>query len=91
MTGGKYIPGKPVAKKEPRISTPSIRRLARRGGVRRMSFGISNEIRSILKAYIRNVLSKTMIYTDAAKRTTVTPIDVVHGLKAIGTTSYGFN
>ncbi|KAK1328764.1 hypothetical protein QTO34_010893 [Cnephaeus nilssonii] len=57
------------------ITKPAIRRLARRGGVKRISGLIYEETRGVLKH---------------AKRKTVTAMDVVYALKRQGRTLYGF-
>lgn len=75
------------------ISKPAIRRLARRGGVKRISQQIYEEGRSCLKVWLENVLRSTIAYTEHARRKTVTVNDVVYGLKRQGwrpQTLYGF-
>ena len=72
------------------ITKPAIRRLARRGGVKRISFGIYKEIRDVLAHFLRNVVRDAITYTEHAKRKTVTAMDVVYALKRQGRTLYGF-
>ncbi|XP_002738204.1 histone H4-like [Saccoglossus kowalevskii] len=72
------------------ITKPAIRRLARRGGVKRISCYIYEEIRGVLKVFLDNVLRDAVNYTKHAKRKTVTAIDVVYALKRQGRTLYGF-
>ena len=72
------------------ISQPSIRRLARRGGVRRISGLVYEEARKSLKAFLADLLRDTLVYTVHAKRKTVTVMDVVYALKRQGRTLYGF-
>ncbi|NXV67062.1 H4 protein, partial [Molothrus ater] len=64
------------------ITKPAIRRLARRGGVKRISGLIYEETRGVLKVFLENVIR------DARK--TVTAMDVVYALKRQGRTLYGF-
>jgi histone H4 len=73
------------------ITKPAIRRLARRGGVKRISGLIYDEIRLVLKDFLTNVLRDTITYTEHAKRTTVTAMDVIYALKRQGRTMYGFD
>ncbi|XP_069054766.1 histone H4-like [Lepisosteus oculatus] len=61
------------------ITKPTIRRLARRGGVKRISGLNYEETRGVLKVFLEN-----------AKRKTVTAMDVVYVLKRQGRTLYGF-
>lgn len=72
------------------VTKPAIRRLARRGGVKRISGMIYDEIRSVLKVFLENVIRDSVTYTDHAKRKTVTAMDVVYALKRQGRTLYGF-
>jgi len=72
------------------ITKPAIRRLARRGGVKRISRLIYEEIRGILLVFLENVIRDVVIYTEYARRKTVTALDVVHALKRQGRTLYGF-
>jgi histone H3/H4 len=100
--GGKGIGkgvGKVAAKRHSRrgrrpvldgITKPAIRRLARRGGVKRISFFIYEYTREILKAFLTGVVRDSITYTEHAKRKTVTAMDVVYALKRQGRTLYGF-
>ena len=72
------------------ISKPSIRRLARRGGVKRISGNIYDEVRTVMKSFLDNVVKDAITYTDYSKRKTVTALDVVYALKRQGKTLYGF-
>ena len=95
--GGKGL-GKGVAKRHrcvlrdniQGVTKPAIRRLARRGGVKRISGLIYEETRFVLKGFLENVLRDTITYTEFAKRKTVTALDVVYALKRQGKTLYGF-
>ena len=70
--------------------TGTIRRLARRGGVKRISGLIYEETRGVLKVFLENVIRDAVTYTEHAKRKTVTAMDVVYALKRQGRTLYGF-
>ncbi|KAL9128759.1 MAG: hypothetical protein Q9175_007461, partial [Cornicularia normoerica] len=87
------------------ITKPAIRRLARRGGVKRISASEPSLLhlpcffRSLPLAYLTTYLSSTFLegvirdavtYTEHAKRKTVTSLDVVYALKRQGRTLYGF-
>ena len=72
------------------ISNWAIRRLARRGGVKRISELIYEETKSILKSYLEKVLKDAIIYTEHAKRKTVTSLDVIYALKKQGKSLYGY-
>ena len=68
------------------ITKPAIRRLARRGGVKRISHNIYEETRTVLRGFLENVV----VYTEDARRKTVIAMDVVYALKRQGRSLYGF-
>eukprot|EP00471_Norrisiella_sphaerica_P005575 CAMPEP_0184489298 /NCGR_PEP_ID=MMETSP0113_2-20130426/14987_1 /TAXON_ID=91329 /ORGANISM="Norrisiella sphaerica, Strain BC52" /LENGTH=116 /DNA_ID=CAMNT_0026872621 /DNA_START=177 /DNA_END=530 /DNA_ORIENTATION=+ len=72
------------------ITDPAIRRLARRGGVKRISRLVYEETRDMLKEFLTKVMKDTITYTEYSKRKTVTAMDVVQALKRQGKTLYGF-
>jgi histone H4 len=88
------------------ITKPAIRRLARRGGVKRISGLIYDETRGVLKVFLevsgacasllglplslQNVIRDAVTYTEHGKRKTVTALDIVYALKRQGRTLYGF-
>ena len=63
------------------ITKPAIRRLARRGGVKRISGFIYDDTRSLLKEFVDSLVRDAIAYTEHAKRKTVTALDVVYALK----------
>lgn len=92
---GKVGGGKRTARKNQKevilgITKPAIRRLARRGGVKRISALIYEETRSVLKIFLDNVVRDAVTYTEHARRKTVTAMDVVYALKRQGRSLYGF-
>lgn len=72
------------------ITKPAIRRLARRGGVKRISALIYEEARTCLRTFLESVIKDSVTYTEHARRKTVTAIDVVYSLKRQGKSIYGF-
>ena len=50
------------------ITKPAIRRLARRGGVKRISGLIYDETRSVLKTFLDGVVRDAVTYTEHAVR-----------------------
>jgi len=73
------------------ITKAAIRRLARRGGVKRMSGLIYEETRGVLKVFLENIIRDASEYTKCANRKTITATDVVCALKRQGKTIYGFD
>jgi len=58
-----------------------IQRLARRGGVKRISRLIYEDTRGVLKIFLKSVIHDAITYMEHARRKTVTTMDVVHALK----------
>lgn len=94
--GGKG--GKVAAKRHRRqqqatdkISKPSLRRLARRGGVKRLGAAVYPEMSSIARSYLEVVLGHSIVYANHAKRKTVTCIDILFALKRLGIRFIGYN
>ncbi len=72
------------------ITKPAIRRLARRGGVKRISNLIYEEVRTVLRSFLESIIRDSVTYTEHAKRKTVTAMDVVYALKRHGKSLYGY-
>jgi histone H4 len=72
------------------ITKGSIRRLARRGGVKRISSEVYEEVRKTLKTFVEGVVRDATAYTEHAKRKTVTALDVVNALRKRGKILYGY-
>ena len=72
------------------VTKGSIRRLSRRGGVKRISGLIYEEVRTVLKHFLDGAVRDSIAFTECGKRKTVTALDVVYALKRQGRTIYGF-
>jgi len=72
------------------VTKGDIRRLARRGGVKRISGPIYDETRTQLKKRLQEILTNVVIITEHSKRKTVTVTDVIYALRRMGTPVYGF-
>ena len=72
------------------ITRPAIRRLARRGGVKRISGLIYEETRGIIKNYMESVIRDAVTYTEHARRKTVVAMDTVLAIKRQGKAIYGY-
>lgn len=72
------------------ITKPAIRRLARRGGVKRISGLVYDEVRAVLKVFLEDVIRDAYLYADSGRRKTIFTADVVHALRRQGNTLYGF-
>lgn len=73
-----------------RVTNPAIRRLARRGGVKRISGLVYQEVRSLLANFLSNVLKIATMYTEYSKRKTVSVDDVVAAMSRLGLPLYGY-
>ena len=73
------------------ITKQAVRRLARRGGVKRLSGLVYEETRGVLKTFLENLIKDAVVYTEHARRKTVSVADVVHALKRQGRTLYGYD
>jgi histone H4 len=62
--------------------------LARRGGVKRISGLMYEETRGVLNVFLENVIRDTIVYTEHARRKTVSVNDVLYALKRRGSTLY---
>ncbi|KAK1759320.1 histone-fold-containing protein [Echria macrotheca] len=99
VSGKTVLGGKTGAKRHRKIirdtirgvTKPDIRRLARRGGVKRISAGIYDEIRGALKARLEQILRDCITYTEYRNAKTVTVNDVIFALRRIGRPIYGFD
>lgn len=73
------------------ISKSAIRRLARRGGVKRISGLMYDEVRGVLKCFLEDILRDIVIITTKSRcKKTVTTADVVYALRRKGRALYGF-
>lgn len=63
------------------VTKPAIRRLARRAGVERISNLIYGETRKLVAKYVSGVVRKALVFTEHARRKTVTVRDIVEGVK----------
>ena len=72
------------------ITDNDVRRLARKAGVKRIAKATIAEARHALVEYMKAVLKDTVVYTEHARRMTVTVPDVLRALRKRGTTLYGY-
>jgi len=70
------------------ITKPAIRRLARRGGVKRISGSIYEETRTVLQDLLQDLIKNAVVYTEHARRKTVTLADIVAASKLSGKILY---
>ena len=71
------------------VSRAAIPRVARQGGVKRLSSHLYNEGPRLLNDFVRDVLRKAQVLADHSKRKTVSGADVVQAVRRSGVIYYG--
>merc|ERR1711907_389427 len=66
------------------VSQGSIRRLARRGGVKRIAGPVYGEVRDVLRRFVDGVVRDATAYTEHAKHKTVSVQDIIAALRKRG-------
>lgn len=72
------------------VTKGALRRLARRGGVKRIADNSYNPAREFIDSMLVKVTRDSIVYAEAARRKTITAMDVVYALKKNGKTLYGY-
>lgn len=72
------------------ITNGAIRRLARRGGVKRISYATHENVRDYINDFLERVVRDSLTYAEHSKRVTITAMDVVYALKKNGRVIYGY-
>lgn len=73
------------------ITKGAIRRLARRGGVKRIAFQVYEYSREVLINFMDKLLRDALTYTEHSNRKTVTNMDVILAMKRQGKALLGFH
>merc|ERR1711904_379054 len=72
------------------VTRPSIRRLARRGGVKRLSSTLYEEVRRVIRQFLELIVRDVVTYTEHRKQKTVGAKDVLLALRRHGRPLYGY-
>lgn len=72
------------------ITKPSLKRLARRAGIKRLSTAVYPETKEALVVWLDKVLADGSKYAEHAHRRTITVMDIMYALKRNGQTLYGY-
>ena len=67
-----------------------LRRLARRGGVKRIGAGTHEEAFAALRCFLEKIIRDAALYVEHARRKTVTPLDIVLAAKRNEISLYGY-
>jgi histone H4 len=73
---------------EGKISKSALKRLARRGGVKRINSLIYDDARNALRKFLFDIIRDGVTYAEHARRKTITTMDVLNALKLNGMTLY---
>lgn len=71
------------------VTKPALRRLARRGGVKRISAGVYEDARALVRTFIESVVYYSLLYKSSHGRKTIGLKDVVFALKRRGSAFIG--
>jgi len=98
FSGGKMAGGKRFMKQQTAaelernaFATSGVRRLAFRGGVKRMSSPLYDDTRKDLTKYMNSVIRDTVCFVELSGRKTVKIRDVIEALERNGSTVYGLD
>ena len=72
------------------VTRGAVRRLARKGGIKRMSAGVYEETKNVLKVFVEKIVTDAIVYTEYAQRKTISTQDILQSLKRNGKTLYGY-
>ncbi|KRX05335.1 Histone-fold [Pseudocohnilembus persalinus] len=72
------------------ITKGDIRRLARRGGIKRLSSDVYGEVQDVIQGFLERIIRDTLTFTEHARRKTVLAMDVVQALKRSGRHFLGY-
>ena len=72
-----------------KVTKPALRRLARRAAVKRLSGGVYEDVRGLVRTFIESVVYYALMYKTSHGRKTIALKDVVFALKRRGTEFVG--
>ncbi|PSN62203.1 histone-fold-containing protein [Corynespora cassiicola Philippines] len=73
------------------VTKGDIKRLARRGGIKRISGMIYDDVRQVMKERLENILRQCVAIVDLSGRKTVTVRDIIFTLNRFGQPVYGYD
>ena len=71
-----------------RITSPAIRRLCRRAGIKRINKYVYEEIRGVIDGFTENMCKIATTYMSHARRSTLCEMDIIYTSKRMGKTLY---
>ncbi|KAJ7474184.1 hypothetical protein FB451DRAFT_1174699 [Mycena latifolia] len=73
------------------ITKPAMRRLSRRGGVKRASRIIYADAHGAMRLYLEGIVRDAILYMEHGYRSTITSADVGHALRRNGPALHGID
>jgi len=73
------------------ITDPAIKRLSKRGGIKRLEGPVYDATRNVIRIFLENVVRDAVTYTEYADRKTVVADDINRALKRHGQPLYGYS
>lgn len=73
---------------EGKISKSALKRLARKGGIKRINTLVYDDARNALRKFLFDIIRDSVTYAEHARRKTVKTMDVLYALKRNGRTLY---
>lgn len=77
--------------KKKNITNPSIKRLARRAGCKRISSNMYREVKGAIRIFMDQIIRDSVLMSGHARRKTVTVKDVVYALRKNNNILYGYD
>ena len=78
----------PQGQKKRTVGLSDLRRVARRGGVKRLGTAVAVDVQQVLRKYLREVLHDSIVVAEYNRRRTLMIGDVLHALHRRGTPMY---
>lgn len=63
------------------ITKPALKRLTLQAGAKSISGPVYDQLRSILKVYLEEIIRDSILYTESARRKRVSVEDVINGIQ----------
>ena len=86
----KPTPKRALSKATKVFTSSAMRRVARRGGVKRLARLTYDEVRGVVHDFVKKLVSDAIAYTQHRRAGTVVAMDVINALKRQGRQLYGY-
>jgi len=86
----KQLTGRAKSVSEGTVTNGAVRRLARRGGVKRISLATHQHVKTYIDDFLERVVRDSLTFAEHSRRVTISAMDVVYALKKNGRVLYGY-